>query len=154
MTQQKSCDLYELDFHGWLQRQKQLLIEGKLGELDMINLIEELDSLGKQERRELENRLGILLGHLLKWYYQPDLRTKSWWGSIREQRDEIKLHLKRNPSLKPYLFEAVSIGYQKGLRLIDKETPLISDNLPQLCEFTEYQIFAETLECPPPNDGK
>jgi hypothetical protein len=88
----------------------------------------------------------VLLGHLLKWHYQPEARSKSWRATIREQRQQIQRHLKENPSLKPYLSEAIEIGYQSGLNLIDIETPLNSDQLPQTCPFSEAQIFDELVE--------
>ncbi len=107
----RTTTLYKQDFYAWTQRQAELLRAGQLGELDIENLIEEIESLGRQERQELRNRLGVLLGHLLKWHYQPEARSKSWVYTIREQRQEIQRHLKENPSLKPYLREAIAVGY-------------------------------------------
>ncbi len=79
-------NLYETDFYGWTLKQSRLLKQGDFRQLDIINLVEEIESLGKQERRELENRLAILMGHLLKWEYQAEKRSKSWRATIREQR--------------------------------------------------------------------
>jgi Domain of unknown function DUF29 len=73
----QTTTLYDQDFYAWTQQQVDLLKAGCWNELDIENLIEEIESLGKQERQELENRLGVLLGHLLKWRYQPELRCKS-----------------------------------------------------------------------------
>jgi hypothetical protein len=75
----QTTTLYEQDFYAWTQQQTALLRAGQLAQLDVENLIEEIESLGKQERQELENRLGVLLGHLLKWHYQPEARSKSWF---------------------------------------------------------------------------
>ena len=102
--------------------------------------------MGKQQRQELRNRLGVLLGHLLKWRYQPEGRSKSWRATINEQRQEIQRHLKENPSLKPYLLEAIEIGYQDGLNLLDRETPIDPKQLPQVCPFSEFEIFDEPME--------
>jgi hypothetical protein len=137
---------YEQDFYAWTQQQVELLRSGHFHELDIENLIEEIESLGKQQRQELRNRLGVLLGHLLKWHYQPEARSKSWRATIREQRQQIQRHLKENPSLKPYLSEAIEIGYQTGLNLIDIETPIDSRKLPQECPFSEAEIFEELVE--------
>ncbi len=123
--------------------QVDLLRSGELTELDVENLIEEIESLGRQD---LRNRLGVLLGHLLKWRYQPEVRSKRWRATIREQRQEIRRHLKENPSLKPYLTEAVEIGYEKGLSLVDRETPLDPVQLPESCPFSEAEIFAEPVD--------
>jgi hypothetical protein len=99
-------NLYETDFYAWAQKQVELLRKRDLNNLDIENLIEEIDSLGKQEKRELINRLGILIGHLLKWEYQSIHRSRSWAATIREQRRKITDLLQENPSLKsglPYL---------------------------------------------------
>jgi len=106
----QTTTLYDQDFFAWTQRQVELLKTQQWEQVDVENLIEEIDSLGKQERRELCNRLGILLGHLLKWHYQPEARSKSWFYTIKEQRIRIVRHLKDNPSLKPYLDDAIAIG--------------------------------------------
>ena len=142
----QTTTLYDQDFYAWTQRQMELLQAGRLDELDITNLIEELDSLGKQQRQELENRLEVLLGHLLKWRYQPEGRSKSWRATIREQRQKIQRHLKENPSLKPYLLEAIEIGYQDGLNILDRETPIDPKQLPQVCPFSEFEIFDEPME--------
>jgi Domain of unknown function DUF29 len=142
----QTTTLYDQDFYAWTQRQIELLQAQHWEQVDIENLIEELDSLGKQQRQELRNRLGLLLGHLLKWRYQPEARSKSWFYTIKEQRQEIQRHLKENPSLKPYLSEAIEIGYEKGLNLVGKETPLDPNQLPQACPFSEAEIFDQPVE--------
>jgi hypothetical protein len=92
---------YEEDFQAWTIEQAQFLQEGKWSCLDIPNLVEEIESLGKQQRNELANRLGVLLGHLLKWDFQPTHRSKGWLSTIREQRRQILRLLKQSPSLKP-----------------------------------------------------
>lgn len=138
--------LYDQDFYAWTQQQVELLRSRNLPALDIENLIEEIESLGKQQRQELRNRLGVLLGHLLKWHFQPEARSRSWWGTIREQRREIEELLEDNPSLQPYLEEATTKGYQKGLDLVIKETPIPIDTLPTTCPFSQFEIFAEPIE--------
>jgi hypothetical protein len=142
----QTTTLYNQDFYAWTQRQVELLRSGRLGELDVENLIEEIESLGRQERQALRNRLGVLLGHLLKWHYQPEARSKSWLYTIKEQRQEIQRHLQENPSLKSYLSEAIAIGYEKGLNLVGQETPLDPRQLPQTCLFSEAEIFEEPMD--------
>jgi ribosomal protein L29 len=105
-----------------------------------------MESLGRQERQELYNRLGLLLGHLLKWRFQPEARSKSWTATIREQRREIEDILADNPSLKPYLAEAMVRGYQKGLDLVNRKTPLNPDQLPRSCPFSEAEMFDQPIE--------
>ncbi len=77
---------YTDDFYGWVEQQVQFLQDSAWDCLDIPNLVEEITSLGKRERQELKNRLGVLLGHLLKWEFQPQKRSKSWYITIREQR--------------------------------------------------------------------
>ena len=114
--------LYNSDFYGWTKTQAQLLREEKWEILDKLNLIEEIETLGRQERRELTNRLALLLGHLLKWQHQPEKRSNSWLATIREQRTQINRILADSPSLKSYLEEAFSLSYQDGINLAVKET--------------------------------
>jgi|GEM_PF-416256 len=125
-------NLYETDFYAWTLEQSKLLKKGDFKHLDIPNLVEEIESLGKQERRELENCLGILIGNLLKWDYQPEKRSKSWRATIREQRREILGLLKQSPSLKPYLAVAIADAYESGLDLVVKETPLDYQDLPPM----------------------
>ena len=96
---------YHQDFYGWAQEQAKLLREHRLNELDLENLLEEVESMGKSEKRELESRLEVLLTHLLKWHYQPNFQGKSWELTIRGQRAKSIRHLKENPSLKGQLAE-------------------------------------------------
>ena len=100
-------NLYETDFYAWIQEQAKLLRHQQWSQLDLPNLIEEIESLGKQQRAELRNRLKVLIGHLLKWEYQPERRSRSWLMTIRIQRRDTQELLEENPSLKPYLEEAL-----------------------------------------------
>ncbi len=115
-TQPQTATLYDADFYAWTQQQAEYLRSGTVNALDFENLAEEIESLGRQERQELRNRLGVLLGHLLKWHYQPQRRSRSWFLTIEEQRERILENLEENPSLKPYLREAIIKGYKDGLR--------------------------------------
>ena len=134
-------NLYETDFYAWTLEQSKLLQISDFKGLDIVNLVEEIESLGKQQRQEVENRLAILLGHLLKWDYQPERRSKSWKATIREQRRAIQRLMQANPSLKPYLEEAIAYAYQSGIDLVVRETPLDDQDLPADCQYTPEQIF-------------
>jgi len=136
-----STNLYDLDFYAWTQTQSELLRLGNWQALDIENLAEEIESLGKQQKQELRNRLGILIGHLLKWDYQPELRGKSWKATIREQRKQIKLHIQENPSLKSYLDQAVVDAYELALALVVRETPLDYQDLPMECSYQIAQVL-------------
>ncbi len=133
--------LYETDFYAWTQEQVNLLKSQEWEQLDTLNLIEEIETLGRRERQELRNRLGILLGHLLKWQFQPEKRSNSWLGTIREQRVQIKLLLQDSPSLKPYLNEVFLIVYELGLALAIRETELDENVFPEICPYTLDQTL-------------
>ncbi|MBS9395657.1 MAG: DUF29 domain-containing protein [Dolichospermum sp. LBC05a] len=133
--------LYNSDFYGWTKTQAQLLREEKWETLDKLNLIEEIETLGRQERRELTNRLALLLGHLLKWQHQPENRSNSWLATIREQRTQIKRILADSPSLKSYLEEAFLLSYQDGINLAVKETNLPYETFPENCHYEITQIL-------------
>ncbi len=133
--------LYDCDFYAWIQEQAALLKSGQWEQLDIANLVAELEALGRQERRELMNRLGLLLGQLLKWQFQPQLRSKSWRATITEQRRQIQRLLKDNPSLKPELSATLQEAHQDGILLVVKETPLSEADLPAQCPYTFEQAM-------------
>jgi hypothetical protein len=133
---------YDEDFHKWTQQQSRFLREEKWSCLDIPNLVEEIESLGRQEQRELENRLGVLLGHLLKWEFQSDKQSKSWRSTIREQRRRIQRLLKKSPSLQPYLPQVLEDAYQDGLDLVIRETSLDEENPPSECPYRLEEVLS------------
>jgi len=137
----KSSDLYETDFYAWTVEQAKLLRDGAWDSLDVLNLAEEIESLGKQDRRELRNRLRVLIGHLLKWEYQPGKRSQSWSNTIYEQRYQIKELIKESPSLKPYLRDAVVETYSDAVDLAMRETSLDESCFAQECGYSLEQIL-------------
>jgi hypothetical protein len=105
------ADIYDRDFHAWATQQAALLRAGRVAELDLAHLAEEIEGLGRGERRELVNLLAVLLLHLLKWAYQPERRGKSWRLTIEEQRRQLARHLRDNPSLRAAEAEAMADAY-------------------------------------------
>jgi Domain of unknown function DUF29 len=93
---------YQKDFYSWTCEQAELLKAGRLNELDVFNLIEEIETMGRSEKRALESRLTVLLVHLLKWLYQPARRGRSWQLAIQEQRLEFFDVLNDNLNCKRY----------------------------------------------------
>ena len=134
-------NLYETDFYAWTQQQAKLLKTKAWDELDTVNLVEEIESLGRKERQELRNRLGILIGYLLKWQYQPHRRSNSWLATIREQRREIRILLMENPSLQSYQVEAIELAYQSGIDLAVRETNLPYEAFPPTCNYMLEQVL-------------
>jgi len=112
------------DFHAWCFEQADLIRHARYDELDIENLVEEIESMGRQERDKLTSALRILFLHLLKYIYQPDYRSKSWLFSIAEQRVQIAWFLSDTPSLKHSLDECVKRAYRKARYEAAKETGL------------------------------
>lgn len=136
-------NLYEADFYNWTQEQANLLRHHQWNQLDLPNLIEEIESLGRKERQELRNRLSILIGHLLKWEYQPKQRSRSWLATTRVQRREILNLLSENPSLKPYVEEALTECYQNARDLASGETNLRLSTFPKQCLYSFEEILSD-----------
>jgi len=116
--------LYEQDFFAWILHNAQLLRERKFSDIDIENIAEELESMGKRDKRELISHFRILIAHLLKWQFQPENRSGSWRGSITEQRFQINDQIKESPSLKQFLSEAIAKSYSKAVELASEETGL------------------------------
>ena len=140
-SSEQPLSLYELDFYAWTQNQTAILLRGDWRRLDVAYLVEELESLGKQQRQELINRLGVLLGHLLKWQFQPEARSKSWFATLREQRRRISRLLQQNPSLQAYLRETITEAFPDAIDLVVQETPLRYKDLPSDCPYLLEQIL-------------
>jgi len=136
---------YDDDFYRWTQTQAALLREEKAADLDYINLAEEIESLGKRDRRELSNRLERLLQHLLKWRYQPERRMqdRSWERTIREQRRRLELLLADSPSLRREVPMFVEAAYPHARVLAFAETRLPESVLPATCPWTVDQVLGE-----------
>jgi len=122
---------YDADFYGWANEQAALLREGRLAEADIANIAEEIESMGRSEKRELVSRLAVLLMHLLKWRYQPGGRGSSWRASIRVQRRRLADHLSDNPSLRLKIPEAISRAYAEAVVIAGDETKLGEAAFPQ-----------------------
>lgn len=133
--------LYEHDFSAWAQRQASLLRQGRFADLDVAHLIEELDTMGASERRELINRLAVLLAHLLKWRHQSERRSKSWRLTIKIQRLDLAALLQDNPSLRARLDAFIQDAYPKAILTAARETGLDESRFPQVCPFSTEQIL-------------
>ncbi|MCX7089612.1 MAG: DUF29 domain-containing protein [Methylococcales bacterium] len=136
---------YDKDFYGWTQEQALMLRAGRLQELDIENLIDEIESMGRSEKRELQSRLTVLLVHLLKWHYQASRRGRSWDLTIIGQRLKLESVIKDSPGLKPQLPEILSDAYRIARVDAAKETGLdIAVFLPA-CPWTYEQITDDSF---------
>ncbi len=148
----KAASTYDDDFYGWAMEQAALLRERRLAAADIDNIAEEIERLGQSERRELVNRLAVLLAHLLKWEFQPGFRGNSWRLTIEEQRVRLDDHLGENPSLRPKLDSSIAKAYRLAVLAAQKETGLARTVFPQICPYSEAQIIDPTFL--PEPDGK
>jgi len=136
---------YQKDFYSWTCEQAELLKAGRFNELDVFNLIEEIETMGRSEKRELESRLTVLLVHLLKWQYQPTRRGRSWQLTIQEQRLEFFDVLNDNTGLKPQLQALLTHSYQKAKIRASKETGLDTDAFTSACPWSFAQLMDDAF---------
>ena len=137
----KNDQLYQQDFYAWANEQAGLLRAGKLSEADIEHIAEEIESMGKGEKRELVSRLTVLLLHLLKWQYQPSHRGHSWRASVRIQRREVAAHMVDNPSLKSLLPQAIEQAYGTAIIEAENETGLGEGTFPAVCPWAYKEMM-------------
>lgn len=137
------AELYEQDLYAWTQEQATVLRAQKWHDLDYENLAEEIESLGRGQKRELESRLEVLVMHLLKWRYQPAgrLAGHSWLSTIRTQRSNLRLLLRDNPSLRPQVAALVADSYPEARAQAAGETRLLLATFPEVCPWTPQQVL-------------
>jgi hypothetical protein len=133
--------LYDRDFSQWLETTAEQLRIKDYANLDWENLLDEIEAMGKRERRSLKRNLVIVLLHLLKWHYQADQRTHSWKGSIIEHRQRLRDELADSPSLQPYLSEILDAAYEDACDRAAAETGLDSSIFPHGCEYSIAAIL-------------
>ena len=138
-------NLYDYDFYAWTQEQANLLKNQNYNNLDLENLIEEIESMGKSNISQLENRLTILLAHLLKWKYQSHFRSNSWECTIKEQRKKIISHIVKNPSLKSSLDEIFKEAYEYAILQASRETRIATSQFPEQSPFTYQQTINDVF---------
>ncbi|NEO70235.1 DUF29 domain-containing protein [Moorena sp. SIO3H5] len=149
-------NLYERDFYLWTEATAQQLREGEFTQVDVANLIEEVESIGQGEKRELKSRLIVLLMHLLKWMYQPGKRSDSWINTISEQRIALEELLEDSPSLRcdpraiyspigkrtvAFLPEVFEQCYQKARIKAAQETGIKLSIFPSQCSFAQEEVL-------------
>jgi hypothetical protein len=134
---------YATDFNLWVQQTVRLLRERRWQDIDLENLVEEIEDLGKSERRGIVSQLIRLLLHLLKWQYQPQRHSDSWLDSITDARLQIELALKDSPSLRVYPSEQLERSYQKARLNASKQTGLPLSAFPEECPYLLENILNE-----------
>jgi Domain of unknown function DUF29 len=133
---------YDQDFYAWSGEQAALLRAGKVDQADLEHIAEEIESMGKTEKREWIARLTILLLHLLKWQFQPEMRSRGWRLSIEGQRLDLDDHLRDNPSLKSILPQSIAQAYRRALIEAEKETGLNAESFPPVCPYAFDEMMS------------
>ena len=136
---------YEEDFYRWTAEQAELLRSGEFSAIDAANIAEEIESMGRSDRREIRSRLVVLLTHLLKWRFQREARSAGWSGTVREQRQQIELIIEDSPSLKPLIEQYLSRAYSIARINAAEETGLPEPNFPEDCPFTADETMSAPL---------
>lgn len=134
---------YDKDFYAWSLHNAALIREGKLSEVDLEHVAEEIEDMGKNNRRELISRLAVLLSHLLKWKFQTERRGNSWKYTIKHQRFKVKDVLNESPSLKHELDKQLNHAYEEALMIAVEETGLSQNTFPKTCQFSLKEALDE-----------
>jgi hypothetical protein len=132
---------YASDFCGWTAEQARLLRKSKPAHLDWENLAEEIESLGKSDRRAMGSALKIVLEHLIKWRFQSGKRSPSWSDSIDEHRDRIARIVEDSPSLAALPGEILETEYHKARRKALRDTRFPPKDVPETCPFSVEQAL-------------
>lgn len=150
-TPKQHLTAYDSDYVLWSERQAALIRERRFDELDIENIAEEIESLGRSDRRALGSQLRRLLIHLLKWQYQQSRRSQSWRTTINSARDELRVILEESPSLKAALIAGLDREYQTARKRAAQETGLPSDEFSSSFPYTLAALLDEDFW---PNAGE
>jgi hypothetical protein len=137
---------YEDDFVGWADEQAAALAEGRVADLDLVNLADEIGSLSSRDRRQVQSRLEVLLLHLLKQEHQPERATRSWKATERHQANKIQGLVEDSPSLGPYIETAVPKAYGRARERAAFETGLPPETFPEQPSATLLAALRAKLE--------
>ena len=132
---------YESDFFVCTQDTARAVAAGRFDEIDRVALADEVESLGKRDRREIVSRLAVIALHLLQTRYQPDKETRSWRNSIARERMKVSLVLADSPSLKVQLPELMPDAYMLARSRAARQTHLEISAFPEVCEWTVAEVL-------------
>ncbi|HAZ43540.1 MAG TPA: DUF29 domain-containing protein [Cyanobacteria bacterium UBA11371] len=133
--------LYETDYMQWIETTIEKLRSQDYANVDWENLIEEIEDMGRSDRKHLKSNLIVILLHLLKWQFQPEKRSGSWESSIIEHRRRVKDDLIDSPSLKPYLENIFAECYTQAVKQAKAETGLPLETFPVQCPYELAQVI-------------
>ena len=141
----KHLTSYEEDFALWAAEQGALIRAGKVDRIDLENVAEEIESLARSQKYQIDHRLEVLLTRLLKWQFQPQKRSNSWRATIYEQRYRIAREIEDSPSLKHYPATVVAGSYTLGLNEAITQTGLAETTFPPTCPWSVDQVLDQNF---------
>jgi hypothetical protein len=134
-----ATELYDTDFFEWTRRNAELLRKNCLAEADLQHIAEEIEDMGRRDQREVRSYMIRLLAHLLKWKFQPELRSSSWSDSIEQSRTELEGIFLQSPSLERHARESIPAIYSKAVKQAVRETGI--ERFPAECPFRIEEIW-------------
>ncbi|GIL00275.1 MAG: hypothetical protein BroJett030_01740 [Alphaproteobacteria bacterium] len=144
-ARKRDKNLYERDFYAWTQDQAAKLRARAHNDIDWENAAEEIESLGRSDKREIRTRMGVLIKHLLKWKYQPARRSESWLATISEQRANIQAVIADSPSLRQFPADVLDWAWAWGVRDAAREAGLPPGDLPASPEFSVDEVLDDAF---------
>ncbi len=133
--------LYDADETAWLEAMADLIRQGRCEDLDFAHLEEYLGDMARRDRREVKSRLITLLAHVLKWMHQPDQRSRSWRGTIVEQRQELAELVARGV-LRSHAEAVLADAYTEAVERAVAETGLTAESFPDECPYSLEQLLS------------
>jgi hypothetical protein len=127
---------YDEDFAAWLDEQAALLRAGRTDALDLANLAEEIEDMGKSEKHALNSNFVVLIKHYLKFQHQKSHRSWSWVSTILEHRRRIQESFEASPSLYRYAQERLEENYRRARQQAIAETRLPRSEFPEMCTYS------------------
>jgi hypothetical protein len=134
--------LYDTDFYAWTQAQAAALRAKDWTALDLEHVAEEIESMGKRDRRAVECYLEVRLRHGLKWVYQPERRSGSWRRTLTVSRQRLARLLRDHHTLRAELAELLPSAYADARELAAAETSLPLATFPEACPWRPEQVLA------------
>ena len=148
-----TASLYDRDYALWLETTIEQLRQQNFDQIDWENVLDEFESMSKRDRRSIKSNLVVLLLHLLKWQFQPEMRSSSWTGSIIEHRQRLRDLLDDSPSLRNYVAEVIALAYSDAIDRAANETKLDILIFPASCPYSILNILDPDF-LPGLNEGK
>lgn len=136
---------YEEDFYAWTVEQARLLRSGEFSKIDALNVAEEIESVGRRDRRELVDRLENLIVQLLKWRSEPGARCGNWRSAILQQRFEIEHIIDDSPSLREFATQQLVEAYSDARERVVEELGLLQPDFATDCPFTLDQVLSHSF---------